>query len=404
MNIPDKIDISNYLYDLPGERIARFPLENRDDSKILVYRKGICETRIFRDLPDILQHGDLLVFNDTKVICARMLFSKDSGSRIEILLLEPFEPAGYTEALNSVNESQWICLVGNAKKWKSENLVRQMAVNGTSLTLSVKKVKRISEKFVCRFSWDNDAIRFSEILALCGLVPIPPYLGREAVEQDKLRYQTVYSVKEGSVAAPTAGLHFTGPVLKKLAGKGIPGINLTLHVGAGTFVPVKHDNAMLHDMHAEHFFVRRESLEKLTGSHERLIAVGTTSVRMLESLYWIGAGKPLQDLCGKDIYLDQWEPYGIRTHATRNQVFTRLLEYIDRQGIDELHVTTKIMIVPGYQFRMTDGMITNFHQPGSTLLLLVAAFTGEDWRKIYQFALENDYRFLSYGDSSLLVS
>ena len=398
-----KLNINDFSYDLPDERIAKFPLQNRDNSKLLFYKGGTISSKVFNELPGLIDNSYELIFNDTKVIQARLYFSKATGSGIEIFLLEPYEPSDYVSSFTSVTETSWICLVGNAKKWKNESLQRSFEIDNNSITVKANKISKVDNAYIIRFSWDKQNISFSRIVLHAGLTPIPPYLKREAQDGDKVRYQTVYSNFEGSVAAPTAGLHFTNEILTQLKSKGIGSIKLTLHVGAGTFIPVKEDDVGLHKMHSEQIFISRDSIENLLKSDKKQIAVGTTSVRTLESLYWAGVKLKYQYPADNILFLDQWECYEFEGDTSRKESLENILAYMSKHKIENLHLTTKIMIVPGYNFKMIKGMITNFHQPKSTLLLLIAAFCGDDWKTIYEYALNNDYRFLSYGDSSLLL-
>ncbi len=401
--ISDFINIKDYDYPLPDDKIAKYPLETRDDSKLLIYREGHIESRIFKDLPDLLTKDHHLVFNDTRVIQARLHFQKASGANIELLLLEPFLPSEYNLSFSSNSECTWKCMVGNAKKWKEEILQKQLVIKGLDITLKVEKYGREKNYFLIRLSWDNQKIIFSEIIENAGLTPLPPYLNREPESSDATRYQTVYSEYEGSVAAPTAGLHFTDEVINRLSEKGVAKSLLTLHVGAGTFVPVKTENARDHEMHTEHIYLDRKSIESLYKSSGKLIAVGTTSVRTIESLYHI-AYKIKSGISGSDnLFLDQWEAYNNSAEISRKECLDVILAYMEKNNAENLKLSTRIMIAPGYKFRMTEGIITNFHQPSSTLLLLISAFIGKDWHRVYNFALENNYRFLSYGDSSLLL-
>ena len=400
---PAYVNIHDYNYILPDHRIAKFPLEERDSSMLLYYKDGNTESRIFRELPDILSDGFHLVFNDSKVIHARLSFAKSSGAVIEIFLLEPYFPGEYNLSFSSNRECVWKCLVGNAKKWKSDFLEKEIIHNNTKILLHAEKTRHQSNFYFIRFSWGNPELSFSEIIELAGQTPIPPYLNREAIESDSVRYQTVYSENEGSVAAPTAGLHFTEEVLRKLKNGGCTQTKLTLHVGAGTFVPVKTNNAVEHEMHTEHIYLSRNSLESLHLSKKPIIAVGTTSVRALESIFHIGAILNKDLNYNNELFQDQWDAYQTEGCFTRKESLSGLLDYMIKKKTDNIKISTRIMIAPGYQFRMTDGMITNFHQPNSTLLLLIAAFIGEDWKKIYDYALNNNFRFLSYGDCSLLI-
>jgi S-adenosylmethionine:tRNA ribosyltransferase-isomerase len=401
--LPAYINIQDYNYLLPEERIAKYPLVLRDSSKLLYFHNGQKETRIFNELPELISDRYHLVFNDTKVIHARLLFHKATGSPIEIFLLEPFSPAEYSISFSSNHECTWKCLVGNAKKWKNEILHKEIFPEKPGFILNAEKAGQEGNYFFIHFYWEPSTHNLSEIIESAGATPIPPYLNREPESSDTDRYQTVYSRYEGSVAAPTAGLHFTDGIIKRLENKGVSQTRLTLHVGAGTFVPVKSENARDHEMHTEHIYLNRDSIEGLYRSKKMLIAVGTTSVRTLESLYHVSA-KLLKEKSGeKDLYLNQWEAYSNNSELSRKDTFEQILNHMENYNLQNLKISSSIMITPGYKFRMTDGIITNFHQPASTLLLLIAAFVGEEWKGIYNYALQNDYRFLSYGDSSLLL-
>ncbi len=394
------IGIEEYSYELPDERIAKFPLPEREASQLLVYEQGKISRKKFAEVRDILQKGQTLIFNNTKVIYARLLFQKPTGARIEVFCLEPAVPADYAQNFTSRGCCEWICMVGNSKKWKDEEICCCFSFQGQQYTLKAEKKMQLSGgEWQIRFSWEA-GLSFSEVLEECGRIPIPPYLNRDSEELDKIRYQTVYSKEEGSVAAPTAGLHFTRPLLTDLQEKGVSIQELTLHVGAGTFRPVKAEKIGGHDMHTEHIVVSRELVRTLYQKKKEIIAVGTTSVRTLESLYWMGV-KRLEKQ--KDFFqLSQWEAYTLPQHYSLKEAMGALMEWFDEMKEEELKAATTIIIVPGYRFRVIDAMFTNFHQPQSTLLLLVAAAIGEDWRKVYEYALRHNFRFLSYGDSSLL--
>ncbi len=394
------IGIEEYSYELPDERIAKFPLPEREASQLLVYEQGKISRKKFAEVRDILQKGQTLIFNNTKVIYARLLFQKPTGARIEVFCLEPAVPADYAQNFTSRGSCEWICMVGNSKKWKDEEICCCFSFQGQQYTLKAEKKMQLSGgEWQIRFSWEA-GLSFSEVLEECGRIPIPPYLNRDSEELDKIRYQTVYSKEEGSVAAPTAGLHFTRPLLADLQEKGVGIQELTLHVGAGTFRPVKAEKIGGHDMHTEHIVVSRELVRTLYQKKKEIIAVGTTSVRTLESLYWMGV-KRLEKQ--KDFFqLSQWEAYTLPQHYSLKEAMGALMEWFDEMKEEELKAATTIIIVPGYRFRVIDAMFTNFHQPQSTLLLLVAAAIGEDWRKVYEYALRHNFRFLSYGDSSLL--
>lgn len=401
---PRHIHISDYNYQLPDERIAKFPLPQRDTSKLLVYRHGTITDDNFFNLPDYLPHGALMVFNNTKVIQARMHFRKDTGALIEVFLLEPFLPHDYEQMFQSHGSCSWICLVGNAKKWKEGQLVQSLDINGLHVNLSATRQRNPKGELI-HFEWDNTAISFAEIIDAAGELPIPPYLNRKTQESDKTTYQTVYSKIKGSVAAPTAGLHFTDNVLRSLDNNGITREEVTLHVGAGTFKPVKSEEIEGHEMHTEYICVRKSTLEKLLQHNCQAIAVGTTSVRTLESLYYMGV-KAYQnpDITEDELHIDQWMPYGSNPQPlSAQQAVSSLLSYMEHHSLPSLHSSTQIIIAPGYDYKIVKMLITNFHQPQSTLLLLVSAFVHGDWKTIYSHALANDYRFLSYGDSSLLI-
>lgn len=395
------IRIEDYDYPLPDDRIARYPLERRDASRLLEYRDGKISEHHFYDIPALLPENALMIFNDTKVVPARLHFCRPTGAHIEIFCLEPVEPAEYVSMFSVTEKCRWKCMIGNVKRWKSDVLSLYNPGNApeiTALGLKACLVERTGETSVVEFSWNGD-IPFSRVLELCGSVPIPPYLNRETEEIDKERYQTLYAHYRGSVAAPTAGLHFTEEVLDAIKGRGIETATVCLHVGAGTFLPVKTSDVAEHTMHREPFAVTRELIGKLRDGGRPVVAVGTTSVRTLESLYFAGVeciekGHP--DETG------QWEPYGREYGYTLAESMDALLGYMDAEGIDTYIAGTKIIIVPGYRFRVVDVLVTNFHQPQSTLLLLISAFVGGGWRPVYDYALEHGFRFLSYGDSSLL--
>ena len=394
-----EIEISAYNYILPDERIAKFPLAERDHSKLLVYEHGtICED-VFSGIADHLPQGALMVFNNTRVIQARMHFRKETGALIEIFLLEPAEPADYEQVFQTTRSCQWYCLVGNLKKWKEGTLSLNFEHNGKSITLRATRMSSGGASHKILFEWD-ESVSFAEILDSIGELPIPPYLNRETQESDKTTYQTVYSKIKGSVAAPTAGLHFTPDVLATIDNKNIDREELTLHVGAGTFKPVKTATIGEHDMHTEYISVKRQTIEKLLRHGCKAIAVGTTSVRTLESLYYIGLKT---DATHVHSHVDQWEPYGDVVQVSVEQSLRNILDYLDHQHLDTLHASTQIIIAPGYEYKIVNMLVTNFHQPQSTLLLLVSAFVKGDWKKIYDYALDHDFRFLSYGDSSLLI-
>ena len=397
--IPE-IRIEDYHYPLPEDRIAKYPLPERDASKLLIYKEGSVSERVFRQLPDELPAGALMVFNDTKVVPARLHFQRQTGAHIEIFCLEPVSPNEYNLAFAMTERCVWKCVIGNAKRWKEDVLALYNPAQDPlvrAMQLEARLLERDGQTGLVEFSW-KDASPFSRVLELCGSIPIPPYLNRETEDIDNERYQTLYARIRGSVAAPTAGLHFTDAVLEAIRRKGIGTETVCLHVGAGTFLPVKSSNVAEHPMHREPFVVRRSFIEKLLEGRP-VIAVGTTSVRTLESLFYVGVSI-LETGSPQDV--EQWSPYERTYEATTAQALQAILGYMDSQGLDELAVGTRIIIVPGFRFRITDMLVTNFHQPESTLILLVSAFTGGDWRTIYDYALAHGFRFLSYGDSSLL--
>ena len=416
MNQPKEeqpIYIDSFDYPLPDERIAKFPLSRRDASKLLVYQNASITESVFTSLADYLPEGSLLVYNNTRVIQARLIFHKDTGARIEVFCLEPLTPADYAQSLGATAGCTWKCMVGNVKKWREGKLSKQVEVDNKTCTFSAELLHTDDNTHSIRFSWDCPEIHFAEILEKAGELPIPPYLHRKTEESDLTTYQTVYSKIKGSVAAPTAGLHFTPEVFDSLKAKDIETEELTLHVGAGTFQPVKTATIDKHHMHTEVISVRRSTIEHLMQKTSHIIAVGTTSVRTLESLYYIGknlTSHPSHNKEGNDGYenlpalrVSQWEPYESQEDISAHEALQNILDYLDSNNLTTLHAETQIMIKPGYTFRLVDGMITNFHQPKSTLLLLVSAFVDGHWTDIYDYALANGFRFLSYGDSSLLL-
>ena len=398
--IPE-IHIEEYNYPLPDERIAKYPLAQRDASKLLCYKdKNITENR-FSDISSILPADHLMVFNDTKVVPARLHFQRPTGAHIEIFCLEPIQPEEYVSMFAVTDSCRWKCIVGNVKRWKDDILTLYNPSEDpvvVNMALKAKLIERQGETSIVEFSWDNGA-PFSQVLEVCGNIPIPPYLNRETEDIDLERYQTLYARYRGSVAAPTAGLHFTEQVLDKIKAKNIDIQTVCLHVGAGTFLPVKSSLVSEHNMHREPFVVTAEFLKKLRGSIGKVIAVGTTSVRTLESLYYIGVS------CietGVPADVDQWAPYSREYSYSLGEALDALIGYLEANGMSSIQIGTRIIIVPGYQFKVVNVLVTNFHQPQSTLLLLISAFVAGDWHVIYDFALANDFRFLSYGDSSVL--
>lgn len=397
------LDISDYYYDLPEDRIAQHPAGERDKSKLLVYDGNNISSDTFTNLDSHIPEHSLLVFNNTRVIRARLLFRKKSGAIIEIFCLEPLVPSVYEKSFVSKGPVEWKCIIGNLRKWKTGTLTLEVTVNKKVLQISAEKVCPEADALRIRFIWNNPDLSFVEVIEAAGHIPLPPYITREDEKDDIIRYQTVYSAVNGSVAAPTAGLHFTWELLQRLSDKRIRRSDITLHVGAGTFQPVRSGNIYDHEMHCEHFSVTAETIKDLIKHTGKIIAVGTTSVRTLESLYWLGV-KVISNLTvdTNDLKVDQWEPYDFSPEITVKESLNALSCLMSGKKLHAINASTKIIIVPGYQFRIITGMITNFHQPGSTLLLLVSAWTGRNWLKIYDYALKNGFRFLSYGDSSLL--
>ena len=396
------IYIADYNYPLPDERIAKYPLPERDHSKLLVYRDGQVSEDRFYNVGDYIAPHSLLIYNNTRVIQARLEFHKPTGARIEVFCLEPLEPHDYQLSLSSTTGCIWKCMVGNAKKWHDEAI----EMKAGEWTLRAFKQETLGNTFAVRFEWDEANVSFAEILDAMGELPIPPYLNRKTEESDKTTYQTVYSRIKGSVAAPTAGLHFTEKVLNDLHNRGIETDEVTLHVGAGTFLPVKTADANEHTMHTEIIAVPKSTIEHIIAKIGHIVAVGTTSMRTLESLYFIGCrflnteASEYRNI--ENIHVGQFEPYEQKSFPSTEEALRAIVAYLDATGQQTLHAETQIMIKPGYVFHVVDQLITNFHQPQSTLLLLVSAFVGGDWRTIYDYALSHDFRFLSYGDSSIL--
>lgn len=405
MNVKD-INIERFDYQLPDERIAKYPLTERDACKLLVRNgDGSVEDKVFSDIPNLLPADAMLVYNNTRVINARLRFHKggsEEGALIEIFCLEPHHPRDYAQNFATTSSCSWVCFVGNSKKWKEGLLELPLTVDGSEVVLKSIRTGRVGNTSIVEFSWDNPNVTFARIISAAGEIPIPPYLNRKSEASDTQDYQTVYSHIDGSVAAPTAGLHFTDNVLDAISSRGIPRREVTLHVGAGTFQPVKADNIGDHLMHSEFIAVDRELIEELSTTDKRVIAVGTTSVRTLESLYHVGC---LIATGRWDGEVPQWYPYEhIHPQLSVAESMKAILNYLDEQGFESLVGATRIIIAPGYEYKIVRGMVTNFHQPKSTLLLLVSAFTRGDWRSMYNHALESGYRFLSYGDASLLLS
>jgi S-adenosylmethionine:tRNA-ribosyltransferase-isomerase (queuine synthetase) len=400
-----QISIDEYDYPLQDERIAKFPLSERDKSKLLIYRNGVVSESLFNKLPEMLPENSLIVFNNTRVIQARLLFTKDTGAQIEIFCLEPEEPRDYAVNFQSRGQCRWTCLVGNSKRWKEGALKRTLLINNTEITLTAERLQTHGQTHSILFKWNEGVYSFADILEAAGVLPIPPYLHRDTEKSDLQTYQTVYSKIKGSVAAPTAGLHFTPEVLDELDKKGFAREELTLHVGAGTFKPVQTATIGEHEMHTEFISVTHSTIANLIDYTGRITAVGTTSVRTLESLYFIGATLAANQNATPDILVvKQWTPYENKLpRVTTIEALQNIIKYLDNNNLEKLITSTQIMIAPGYEFHLVNNMITNFHQPKSTLLLLVSAFVKGDWKKIYDYAINHDFRFLSYGDSSLLT-
>lgn len=401
---PKNIRIEDYDYDLPEERIAKFPLEERDQSKLLLYKSGQISHTAFRNLPEQLPAQAMLIFNDTKVIHARLHCTLENGAQIEILCLEPLSPHDYQQNFSSTEPVRWKCLIGGNRKWKSGVVEKRIGGSEDRRMLTARRMQRLEDAFEVEFSWNLADLAFGELLAEAGIIPLPPYLNRENVASDEERYQTIYAREQGSVAAPTAGLHFTDAVFKKLDERGFERSFVTLHVGAGTFKPVKSETMSEHPMHEESIFVTKKFIEQLLAAKQAgkpIIPVGTTSMRTLESLYWYGV--QLSQNADALFHVPQWLPYEFLQKIDAVTALESILNYLKINRKETLEGATQLIIAPGYDFKMVNGLITNFHQPKSTLLLLVAALVGKDWRKLYDYAMANDFRFLSYGDSSLLL-
>lgn len=409
MTSPKEIEIKDYDYELPAERIASFPLPKRDESKLLVYRNKQIEESVFRNISQFIPENSILIFNDSKVVKARILIENSAGQKIEIFCLEPIQPSReFQMAFAATKKCKWLCMVGNAKKWKEDVIIQNFFTKGKVVELRVKKSVPLNGVYEIEFEWNPIELTFSEVLMRVGHIPLPPYIKREDQRSDAERYQTVYANLEGSVAAPTAGLHFTEEVLEELKAKGVDEEFVTLHVGAGTFQPVKSEKIGEHNMHGEKIFVSRKLVDAiLNKADKKIIAAGTTSARTVESLYWLGI-KLIENPSVQinKLKVTQWEAYENKDERkyTLNDSMRALADYMNFNEIETLECETEIIITPGYKFKIIDGLITNFHQPKSTLLLLIAAFTNGEWKKIYDYALKNDFRFLSYGDSSLILN
>ncbi len=396
------IKINDFTYDLPDERIAKYPLNERDKSKLLTWQNGKIGEDIFENCVNYLPENAQLVFNNTRVIHARLFFRKETGAKIEIFCLEPVSPADYQIAFQETERATWKCMVGNSKKWKSGILKNQLKINGSQLTLSAEKKAQKGNSLEIELSWDG-GFHFSEIIEHAGQLPIPPYLNRDTEESDEETYQTVYAKIDGSVAAPTAGLHFTDSVISHLPAKKITTNEITLHVGAGTFQPVKSETIEGHTMHHETVIIPKKIIEGFIQNPDNIITVGTTSVRSTESLYWIGLQLENNTFNAKDTEVLQWEPYENEATISTQKALQNIVDSLNTSKLDAIQFSTQIIILPGYDFKIINGMFTNFHQPQSTLLLLISAFLGNDWKKVYDYALSNGFRFLSYGDSNLYL-
>ncbi len=401
---PKDISISDYSYQLPNEKIAVFPLKKRDQSKLLVFEQGKITDKVFAELPNLLAPHSLLVFNNTLVVHARILFHRSSGAQIEIFCLEPIGQ-DYPSAFSANKSCHWKCLIGNSKRWKEDILEKEILVQTEKIKFTATLIERHGQFSEVRFNWDNESFLFGELLFHAGILPLPPYLNRDAEENDEQQYQTTYAKEKGSVAAPTAGLHFTDETFTQLAKNNIHTTELTLHVGAGTFMPVKSETMLGHEMHQEHFYVSIKTINDLLSaliSMAPIIAVGTTSLRTIESLYWLGVKILKNGLNQSSIFINQWDPYELGNDVETIIALEAVKNYLTSNNLQELRGITQLLIAPGYEFKLAKAIVTNFHQPNSTLLLLIAALVGEQWKSIYAHALKNDYRFLSFGDSSLL--
>jgi len=408
---PGNLSIDDFDYPLPDDRIAQYPLSERDASKLLLYKNGTISQSVFRNIGEYLPANSLLLFNDTKVFQARIIFYKSTGAKIEIFCLEPAAPtAEYQVAFTNPGHCYWKCLIGNNKRWTNDKLELAVQVDGKSAILRAEKIDHKDDTFTIRFSWEPENLSFAALLDQSGLVPLPPYIHREADATDKDRYQTIYARLKGSVAAPTAGLHFTNRVFESLEQKKISSAYVTLHVGAGTFKPVSAATIGEHTMHSEQISITKQVLQQLLslskeGNQKIIIPVGTTSMRTIESFYWLGVRKMQGEMDNENPFVKQWDPYdpALDTGVTFHESMKALLTHLEDLDSNVLIASTRLIIAPGYRYRVANGLITNFHQPKSTLLLLVSALIGEDWKKVYSYALENNFRFLSYGDSCLLL-
>lgn len=401
---PRNISIDEFTYSLPEDKIAKHPLAERDKSKLLVYQNGGIRDYEFSQIENLIPGNGLLLLNNTKVIHARILFKKDSGTQIEVFCLHPSD-GDFEHIFNTTSTCQWICMVGNAKRWKGETLAKEIVIAGSTIRLEAKIIASDMDGFRIQFNWNSESITFGKLLMFAGILPIPPYLNRGVEDEDEKQYQTTYSKVEGSVAAPTAGLHFTPSVFDALKNKGVQIGELTLHVGAGTFRPVKAAKLEQHDMHRESIYVKLQTLRLIQDFLEKkqtITAVGTTSLRTIESLYWYGVKLLFHKAVGREIEVSQWDPYDLPNDISPVKAIDAVILHMVDNNLQEISGSTQLLIAPGYQIKIANALITNFHQPGSTLLLLVAAFIGSDWMKVYNHALTNDYRFLSFGDASIL--
>ena len=395
------IRIADYDYPLPEERIAKFPMEQRDHSKLLCLKDGAISEHHFYDLPSLLPKDTLLVFNDTKVIHARLFFQKETGAVIEVFCLEPHNMA-VSQAFEQHEQCSWVCFIGNNKKWKSGPLTLEFSISNSQFSIQATRREAVGNAWIVDFNWTG-GLSFAEVIDAAGVIPLPPYLNRKAEESDSIRYQTVYAHHEGSVAAPTAGLHFSPEVFQSLKAKGIETEYITLHVGAGTFKPVSTDTIGEHEMHVEPVHITADNLRRIIAHQGKpLIAVGTTTVRTLESLYWFGVQLQANPQLER-MHINQWDPYILDTSLSYTDAYANILRWMESQNTDYLDGETQLMIAPGYRYRIINGLVTNFHQPQSTLLLLVSALIGEQWKACYRYALDHEFRFLSYGDSCLFL-
>lgn len=395
------IRIADYDYPLPEERIAKFPMEQRDHSKLLCLKDGAISEHHFYDLPTLLPKDTLLVFNDTKVIHARLFFQKETGAVIEVFCLEPHNMA-VSQAFEQHEQCSWVCFIGNNKKWKSGPLTLDFSISNSQFSIQATRREAVGNAWIVDFNWTGE-LSFAEVIDAAGVIPLPPYLNRKAEESDSIRYQTVYAHHEGSVAAPTAGLHFSPEVFQSLKAKGIETEYITLHVGAGTFKPVSTDTIGEHEMHVEPVHITADNLRRIIAHQGKpLIAVGTTTVRTLESLYWFGVQLQANPQLER-MHINQWDPYILDTSLSYTDAYANILRWMENQNTDYLDGETQLMIAPGYRYRIINGLVTNFHQPQSTLLLLVSALIGEQWKACYRYALDHEFRFLSYGDSCLFL-